>query len=177
MRAHPGPYKQHLLLAREEKGTRARRRRLFAELTALGWERQPPVFAVPTIGNTGWWRGIRVREQVNFGTDCQAYTPQGRRMLSLRTLGTDFTLVTGERLRKGGLDQLVYSLGYALDGGQPRGDVLLAEGWARTRTANFEAFLEAVDRWFADVRAEVVEEEPSLQRVKCCASGLRDAAA
>ena len=175
MTAALGSGRQHLLLAPEHPSARARRRRLYAELAELGWERQAAAFAVPFSERDARWCGIRIREQVDLGGRCQARTPRGAREMSLRTVGTDFTLVSGERLRRGGLDQLVYSVGYAMNGDETVPDVLLADGWARVRTADFDAILATAGRWFTEVRSEIVEPLPTLRRMRCCAWGLRDA--
>jgi hypothetical protein len=137
------------------------------ELTALGWERMSPVFAMRASGQARRVHGCQVPDRVRFGTRRELRSRQGTAWFTIRTASTDFDLVTGERLRRGGLDQLVYSIGDALSGDVVLPDVLLADGWARH--TDVRAMPLVVGRHFVVVRHEVLDISPTLVRIRLAA--------
>jgi len=137
------------------------------ELDALGWERMSPVFAVRASDQTRRVHGRRVPDRVRFGTRRELRSRQGTAWFTIRTADTDFDLVTGERLCRGGLHQLVYSIGDALSGDVVLPDVLLADGWARHY--DVEALPPVVGRYFDEVRHEVFDISPTLVRIRLAA--------
>ncbi|MGW1951454.1 hypothetical protein ACWCPI_01620 [Streptomyces sp. NPDC001920] len=164
------------MLVPEPAQVRGTRLLLFRELTAHGWERQTPAFAVRSHEAVRSWRDHRIPEHVRYGTVCRAHTLTGERALTLRSVGLDFTLVTGPRLQRDGLDQRLLSLGYALDGDEVKPDVLLAESWTRARSTDVDGFLEVVDRFFTDVEWQLSAPDRTLRHFRACARGLRVAA-
>ena len=141
------------------------------ELGAQGWDRMSPVFAVRASDQTRRVHGRQVPDRVRFGTRRELRSRQGTAWFTIRTADTDFDLVTGERLCRGGLPQLVYSIGDALSGDVVLPHVLLADGWARR--ADVEALPPVVRRHFDVVRYEVSDISPTLVRIRLAAWRLR----
>lgn len=139
---------------------------LIRELTALGWERMSPVFAVRASTQTRRVHGQPLPDRIRFGTPMRLRSQRGSADFTIRTAGTDFDLVTGERLSRGGLDQLVYSVGDALSDGVVIPDVLLAEGWTR---GDATPVLPVLGRHFRVVVHESQEISPHLTRLRLAA--------
>lgn len=171
-----GAGQQHRLLHRETRETRSERMSLYRELTALGWERQTPVFALNRHTGVRRWRDLTVPDHLDLGGVTRATTLTGERELTVRTAGLGFSLVTGTRLQRDGLDQRLFSLGHAVHNGEVVNDVLLADAWTRTSSEESEAFLEIANRYFADVQWEIQAPAPSLLRFCACGKGFHSAA-
>jgi hypothetical protein len=148
---------------------RARLATLTRELTGLGWERMSPVFAVRASDQTRRLHGRPVPDRVRFGTRRALRSRQGSAWFTLRTASTDFDLVTGERLRRGGLDQRLYSIGDALLGDVVVPDVLLADGWVRRAHADTGRLLSLVHSHFGVVEQQVADVGPTLVRIRLAA--------
>ncbi|HEY8986292.1 MAG TPA: hypothetical protein VIU15_42800 [Streptomyces sp.] len=161
------------MLAPEPAVVRDTQLRLFRDLTARGWERQTSAFAVRSHEAARKWRDQRIPEHLRYGSVRTAHTLTGERALTLRSVGLDFTLVTGPRLQREGLDQRLFSLGYALDGDEVEPEVLLAESWSRARSTDVDGFLEVVDTFFTDVEWELRAPDRTLRHFRACAKGLR----
>lgn len=136
----------------------------------------PAAFAVPSSGSAEDFHGIRLMPSMTYGTRTILTSPTGQREATLRSVDLDFTLVGRLRLRRGGVDQRLYTFGPALHGTRIEPDVLAAEGWLRARHANPAALLDILDAWFGHVRHCVDRISPALVRLRAVAWTLRGGA-
>jgi hypothetical protein len=149
---------------------------LYRKLGALGWERMTPAFAVPSSGPAEDFQGTGLSPSVAYGTRTTVRSSLGQREVTVRSLDLDFTLVGRLRLRRGGVDQRLYTLGPAIHGTVIEPDVLLAEGWIRTRHADPAPLLDVLDTWFQHVIHRVNPISAALIRLRVAAWTARDVA-
>ena len=152
-----------------------RRRKLFRRLAELGWERMSSAFALPVPGDSADYRGVRLSPGTVFSTQCQGKSKSGTRSLTLRTLDLDFELVGRNRLRSGGVNQRLYSLGHALHGQELEPGVLLAEGWIRARDFSPQPTLSVIEDGFRRVEKNIEWIDRSLVRFRVAAWEPHDA--
>ncbi|MFJ6687004.1 hypothetical protein [Streptomyces werraensis] len=155
--------------------TTDRRRSLFRRLGVLGWERMSSAFALPVGGAPADYRGMDVPPSAAFSTERQGTSALSSRSFTLRTLDLDFTLVGRNRLRRAGVNQKFYSLGYALHERSLLADVLLAEGWIRARDFEPEPIVRVLEEHFHRVDKRIERIDHSLVRYRLNAWEPRDA--
>ncbi|WP_316771627.1 hypothetical protein [Streptomyces sasae] len=155
--------------------TADRRRSLFRQLGLLGWERMSSAFALPVGGDLADYRGIPVPPSAAFSTERRGTSALSSRSFTLRTLDLDFELVGRNRLRRAGVNQKLYSLGYALHERSLLADVLLAEGWIRARDFYEEPIVRVLEEHFHRVDKRIERIDHTLVRYRLNAWEPRDA--
>ncbi|MFE0348887.1 hypothetical protein [Streptomyces griseoluteus] len=149
----------------------AKQRGMHEVLRAAGWERCSAPLIAPWSDNHCAFAGISVPAGPRLGPRQQLTTASGSTgTFSVRTVGLDFQLVPGQRLRRERLPLAVYAIGEALGtDGTIEHDVLLAEAWSRPEHSATDDLMTVLESSHRQIEHETIHLTPMLRRVRICA--------
>ncbi|MFI7590260.1 hypothetical protein [Micromonospora sp. NPDC049359] len=140
-------------------------------LRSANWDRLSAPLIAPWSDNRCIFVGIPVSAGSRLGPRQHFTTAAGATgAFSVRTVGLDFQLVPGERLRRQRLPLAVYSVGDALGtDGSIEHDVLLAEEWSRPEHSASDDLMTVLASSGWQVAHETTDLTSVLRRVRTCA--------